>query len=164
MVELESLLKANEEYAKTFKHQNLKMPPAKKLAVLTCMDARLTVENFLGLNTGDAHIIRNAGGIATEDAIRSLIISHELLGTQEFLVINHTDCGMLTFKDEQLQRRLKEKYGAPADNIRFHSFSDLKENVEQQVKKIKSTKFFTKEIPVHGFIYDVKTGKLSKVI
>ena len=106
MVELNKILSANEEYSSDFKHGNLPIPPSRKLAVLACMDARLTVEEFLGLGTGDSHIIRNAGGIATDDAIRSLIISHELLGTQEFLVVNHTDCGMLTFTDEELQKKL----------------------------------------------------------
>ena len=94
-------LKANESFAKEFKLGNLAMPPGKKLAIVACMDARLNVEQFLGLKTGDAHIIRNAGGIVTEDAIRSLIISHHLLGTQEFIIVNHTDCGMLTFRDEE---------------------------------------------------------------
>lgn len=164
MVELDRLLKANEEYAKTFKHGTLPIPPARKLAVLACMDARLTVEDFLGLSTGDAHIIRNAGGIATEDAIRSLIISHELLGTREFLVITHTDCGMLTFKDRELQRKLKEKYRADASKIKFHAFPDLKENVRQQVKRIKSTRFIPKEIPVYGFIYNVRSGTLERVV
>ena len=101
------------------------------------MDARLTVENVLGLSTGDAHIIRNAGGIATDDAIRSLLISHELLGTEEFLVINHTDCGMLTFTDKDLQQKLAQKYNLDASGLRFHSFPNLEDNVRNQVKKIK---------------------------
>src|SRR5260370_36879736 len=103
---IDEALKANEEYSKSSKLCYLPMPPAKKLAIVACMDARLTVEPALGLNTGDAHIIRNAGGIVTEDAIRSLLISHYLLGTQEFMIINHTDCGMLTFKDKDLLERL----------------------------------------------------------
>src|SRR5271155_2988122 len=106
------VLAANQKYAASFDQANLAMPPAKKLAILACMDARLTVEQFCGLKTGDAHIIRNAGGIATEDALRSLIISHHLLGTQEFIVINHTDCGMVTFKDEALRKQLEQKTGA----------------------------------------------------
>ena len=99
MTQLESIKSQNEKYAKSFKHGDLSIPPSKKIAVLACMDARLNVNELLGLGIGEAHIIRNAGGIATEDAIRSLIISHELLGTEEFIVINHTDCGMLTFSD-----------------------------------------------------------------
>src|SRR5271157_3640371 len=105
-------LHANQSYAAQFNMGGLAMPPAKKLAVLACMDARLDVAQILGLKPGDAHVIRNAGGIATEDAIRSLIISHHLLGTQEFMVINHTDCGMLTFKDHDLIERLKQETGA----------------------------------------------------
>jgi carbonic anhydrase len=145
-------------------------PPSRKLAVLACMDhprfmdMRLSIKDLLGLSTGDAHIIRNAGGIATDDAIRSLIISHELLGTQEFMVINHTGCGMLTFTDEDLREKLKEKYKANANGLNFHSFQNLEQNVKDQVDKIKSTPFLPKDIPVYGFIYNVKTGKLAKVV
>ena len=164
MVELNKILSANEEYSSDFKHGNLPIPPSRKLAVLACMDARLTVEEFLGLGTGDSHIIRNAGGIATDDAIRSLIISHELLGTQEFLVINHTDCGMLTFTDEELQKKLADKYQADASGLKFHSFPNLEQNVRNQVDRIKSTPFLPKDIPVYGFTYDVRTGKLVRVV
>src|SRR5262247_252844 len=107
----EETLKANEAYAQSFNLGHLPMPPGRKLAIVACMDARLTVEQVLGLNTGDAHIIRNAGGIVTEDAIRSLIISHYLLGTAEFMIINHTDCGMPTFKDADLVERLEREKG-----------------------------------------------------
>ncbi len=161
---IDDVLKANQTYAHNFKLGKLPMPPAKKLAIVACMDARLTVEQFLGLNTGDAHIIRNAGAIATEDAIRSLLISHYLLGTQEFMVINHTDCGMLTFKDADLLERLEREKGvsvmAPSH---FHSFPNLEANVRRQVGRIKSHHWIPKEIPVRGFIYDVKTGKLNEV-
>ena len=164
MVELNKILSANEEYSSDFKHGNLPIPPSRKLAVLACMDARLTVEEFLGLGTGDSHIIRNAGGIATDDAIRSLIISHELLGTQEFLVVNHTDCGILTFTDEELQKKLADKYQADASGLKFHSFPNLEQNVRNQVDRIKSTPFLPKDIPVYGFTYDVRTGKLVRVV
>src|ERR1700693_3448740 len=110
----DELLAANQQYASKFDKGSRPMPPAKKLAILACMDARLTVEQLLGLKTGDAHIIRNAGGIATEDALRSFIISHHLLGTQEFVIINHTDCGMLTFKDDELVDKLEQKTGVSA--------------------------------------------------
>ena len=110
----DEVLVANQQYAANFKLGGLAMPPAKKLAVLACMDARISVEDLLGLKTGDAHIIRNAGGIATEDALRSLIISHHLLWTQEFIVINHTDCGMLTFSDHDLLHKLEENTGVAA--------------------------------------------------
>ncbi len=164
MTELEKLLQANEDYARTFKHGKLLIPPARKLAIVACMDARLTVEDFLGLQTGDAHIIRNAGGIATDDALRSLIISHELLGTNEFLVINHTDCGMLTFTDKDLQTKLRDKYNADARKITFHAFDDLADNVKQQVKRIRTTPFIPEDVPVHGFIYHVENGSLEKVV
>lgn len=164
MAELNKILAANEEYSGSFKHGTLSIPPSRKLAVLACMDARLTVEDFLGLRTGDAHIIRNAGGIATDDAIRSLIISHELLGTQEFFVVNHTDCGMLTFTDEELRKKLADKYKADAGGLKFHSFPNLEQNVRNQVDRIKSTPFLPKDIAVYGFTYDVKTGKLGRVV
>lgn len=163
MTELDKIVDANKQYFHNFKHGNLSIPPARKLAVLACMDARLNVNEALGLKTGDAHIIRNAGGIATEDAIRSLIISRELLGTQEFVVINHTDCGMLTFTDNDLQKDLRQKYKSDASEIRFYSFPNLEENVNNQINKIKSSPFFPPDIPIHGFIYDVKTGKIERI-
>jgi carbonic anhydrase len=164
MAQLNKILAANEKYSKGFKYGDLPTPPSRKLAILACMDARLTIEDFLGLSTGDSHIIRNAGGIATDDAIRSLIISHELLGTQEFLVVNHTDCGMLAFTDEDLRKKLKEKYKANANGLKFYSFPNLEQNVKDQVEKIKSTPFLPKDIPVYGFIYNVTTGKLVRVV
>jgi carbonic anhydrase len=161
----DEVLHADETYARDFKLGDLPMPPARKLAILACMDARLTVEQFCGLKTGDAHIIRNAGGIATEDALRSLIISHHLLGAQEFMVINHTDCGMLTFKDEALREQLETKTGArPVAPAHFHAFDDLEENVRVQVERIKSHPWVPKHILVRGFVYDVKTGRLHEVM
>lgn len=157
-------LGANRSYSAQFNLGSLAMPPAKKLAVLACMDARLDVELVLGLKPGEAHIIRNAGGIATEDALRSLIISHHLLGTQEFMVINHTDCGMLTFKDHDLAARLKKQTGVvPVAPAVFHSFTNLEDNVREQVGKLRAHPWIPREIPVRGFIYDVKTGRLSEV-
>lgn len=160
---LKEVLHANERYAEVFDRSGLPIPPAKHLAILACMDARLTVPDFLGLRTGDAHIIRNAGGIATEDAIRSLIISTKLLGTQEFVVVNHTECGMLTFKDRELQERLTRETGESAEKINFHAFSDLEHNVRTQVERIRSSPFLPKEIPVTGFVYDVRSGRLARV-
>ncbi len=164
MPELDRLLERNRDYAEFFDRSSLNMPPKRKLAIVACMDARLTVEEFLGLRTGDAHIIRNAGGIVTDDEIRSLIISTELLGTQEILVINHTDCGMLTFEDSDLRRKLSEKYHSDASKIKFHAFEDLSINVKEQVKKIRESPFIPREIPVYGFIYDVKTGRLQRIV
>src|SRR6188472_1990021 len=163
MAVLDKILDSNEEYTRNFRYGALSIPPARKLAVLACMDARLNVNEALGLETGDAHIVRNAGGIATDDAIRSLIISHELLRTQEFVVINHTDCGMLTFTDKDLQKDLRQKYKSNASEIKFYSFPNLEENLKNQVNKIKLSPFFPPDIPVHGFIYDVKTGKIERI-
>jgi len=160
---IDGCMKANEDYARSFDRSKLAMPPAKKLAVVACMDARLTVEEVLGLRTGDAHIIRNAGGIVTEDEIRSLIISYKLLGTREFMVINHTDCGMLTFTDEELQGKLKADTGTDAGSLTFHSFKNLEDNVIAQVRKIKDNPFIPNDIPVRGFIFDVHTGELKEI-
>jgi carbonic anhydrase len=157
------LISANEKYAENFKDGNLPTPPAKKIAVLTCMDARISIKDILGLKLGDAHIIRNAGGIATDDAIRSLIISHELLGTEEFIVINHTDCGMLKYKDEELQKKISEKYNIYTSSLKFYCFSNLEENVREQIKKIKLSPFFP-NVPVHGYIYNVKTGRIDNIV
>jgi carbonic anhydrase len=164
MSTIDEVIKSNQAYAQQFNQGGLAMPPAKKLAVVACMDARLPVEQFLGLNNGDAHVIRNAGGIVTEDALRSLIISHYLLGTREWMIVNHTDCGMLTFKDEELLDRLQTetKANAIVPN-RFHSFSNIEENVRQQIRKLKSHPWIPQNIMVRGFIYDVKTGNLKEV-
>ncbi len=157
-------LKGNEEYASNFSKSDLAMLPEKRLAVVACMDARIIVTAILGLRNGDAHVIRNAGGIVSEDAMRSLIISHHLLGTQEIMIINHTDCGMLTFKNDELRGELKKATGAdsvtPND---FHAFSDIEQNVREQIQKVKSHPWIPDTIPVRGFIYDVKTGKLGEV-
>lgn len=161
---IDEVCKSNESYAKIFALGHLPMPPARKLAIVACMDARLVVSQILGLKAGEAHIIRNAGGIVTEDVLRSLILSHHLLGTQEFMIINHTDCGMLTFKDGELLAKLQQQTGtytvAPA---RFYAFSNLEENVRHQIGKAKSHPWIPKHIPIRGFIYDVKTGRLNEV-
>ena len=160
----DEVLKANEEYARNFALGHLPLPPARKLAVVACMDARLIVSQILGLKAGDAHIIRNAGGIVTEDALRSLIISHHLLGTQEVIIINHTDCGMLTFKDEDLRARLQQQTGTAAVSpASFQAFTNLERNVQEQIQKLKSHPWVPKQISVRGFVYDVKTGKLKEV-
>jgi carbonic anhydrase len=161
---IDELLKSNQEYAKNFSLGNLPMPPARKLAIVACMDARLTLSHILGLKTGDAHVIRNAGGIVTDDALRSLIISHHLLGTQEFVIINHTDCGMLTFKDDDLRTRLQQETGtATVAPTHFHSFTDLENNVREQIQKVRSHPWIPEHITVRGFVYDVKSGKLNEV-
>ncbi len=155
----DEVLKANETYAQNFTLGDLPLPPARKLAVVACMDARLIVSQILGLKAGDAHIIRNAGGIVTEDALRSLIISHHLLGTQEFTIINHTGCGMLTFKDEELRAKLQQQTGTAAvAPVAFHAFSNLEENVRQQIQKVKSHPWVPKHISVRGLFTTLRQG------
>jgi carbonic anhydrase len=159
----EETLEANQQYARSFGLGSLPMPPARKLAVVACMDARLTVEQFLGLKTGEAHIIRNAGGLATEDALRSLIISTRLLGTRTIYVIEHTDCGMLTFQDEQLRQQLKKESGQETSHLHFLAFADLEENLRAQLRRIRENPFLPRDIDLHGFVYDVRSGRLREV-
>ena len=135
--------------------------PRRKLAVLACMDARLNVEQVLGLGLGDAHVIRNAGGIATDDAIRSIVISQHLLGTEEVIVIEHSQCGMLTFQDADVHRHLVEKTGVDID-LAFHAFPDLEANLREQVARIKAHPWI-KDVPVRGMIYDIDTRELREL-
>ncbi len=161
---IDEALKANETYARSFALGHLPMPPARKLAVVACMDARMTVEQMLGLKTGDAHVIRNAGGILTEDALRSLIISYQLLGTREFMFIHHTDCGMLTFKDEDLAASLRKATGTAAVvPSRFHAFTNAADDVRLQIERARAHPWIPKDVAIRGFVYDVKTGKLTEV-
>jgi carbonic anhydrase len=164
MSAIDEAFKASKSYAKDFDFGDLAMPPKRQLAVVACMDARLDIYRILNLKPGDAHVIRNAGGIVTVDAMRSLLISQNLLGTKHVMIINHTDCGMMTFKDDELRARLQQKSGtdtiAPA---RFYAFSDLETNVREQIQRVKSHPWVSREITVRGFIYDVKTGTLREV-
>lgn len=159
----DEVLEANARYAETFDRGNLPAPPARKLAVITCMDARLHPETFLGLDIGDAHMIRNAGGCVSDDALRSLIISSHLLGTNEYMVIHHTECGMLSFSNRDLHAKLKNETGADASHIDFLPFSDLEESVRDDVKRIESSPLLPEGITVRGFVYDVHTGRLTEV-
>src|SRR6266540_4136937 len=163
MTKFDELLAANARYSSSFDRGDLPMPPGRKLAVLTCMDARLHPEKFLGLDIGDAHVIRNAGGRASDDAIRSLIISSRLLGTNEFLVIHHTDCGMLTFTNDGLRQKLVDETGSDASDVDFLPFSDLEQGVRDDVQRIKESPHLSDDIPVRGFIYDVSTGRLQEI-
>jgi len=160
---VEEFRKANDAYASTFDKGDLPMPSARKVAVVTCMDARLHPARFLGLELGDAHVIRNAGGRASDDAIRSLVISEQLLGTNTVLVIHHTDCGMLTFSNEDLRTKLKQELNANADNIDFLPFKNLEQSVRDDVATIKASPLIPKNIEVSGFIYDVHSGRLLPV-
>ena len=160
---VEDFRKANDAYASTFDKGDLPMPPARKVAVVTCMDARLHPARFLGLQLGDAHVIRNAGGRVSDDAIRSLVISELLLGTNTVVVIHHTDCGMLTFSNEDLRTKLKQELHTNADNIDFLPFKNLEQSVRDDVATIKASPLIPKNIEVSGFIYDVHSGRLLPV-
>jgi carbonic anhydrase len=158
----DELLKNNAEYASGFDKGELALPPAKGVAVVACMDARLVVSNILGLEEGDAHIIRNAGGVITDDEIRSLAISQNLLGTQEIILIHHTDCGMLSFTDDEFKQQLKESTGEEP-SWSSEAFPDLDQDVRDSIERIKSSPFIPNKDNIRGFVYEVETGKLREV-
>jgi carbonic anhydrase len=155
-------IRNNEAYARSFDKGGLPLPPAKKLAVLACMDARLQVSKTLGLKEGDAHVIRNAGGVVTEDAIRSLAISQRLLGTEEIILIHHADCGMLTFKDDVVKAQIENETGIRPP-FALEAFPNLEDDVRQSIARLKASPFIPKKDKIRGFIYDVKTGRLNEV-
>jgi carbonic anhydrase len=158
----DDLLANNSRYAETFSGP-LPMPPGKHVAVVACMDARLDVYRILGLNVGEAHVIRNAGGVITDDEIRSLAISQRLLGTQEIILIHHTDCGMLTFTDDQFKKSIQDETGIkPAWGA--EAFPDLDEDVRQSIARIKASPFVPHQDQIRGFVFDVATGKLNEVL
>jgi carbonic anhydrase len=163
MPEIEKIRDANRSFAQHFDAGGLEMPPARGLAVLTCMDARLDPARLCGLALGDSHVIRNAGGRASDDAIRSLIISSRLLGTKEFVVIHHTECGMLTFTDDDLRTKLRQETGADASDLEFLPFSDLEQSVRDDVDRIRRDRFLPPDAVVSGSVYDVRTGELREV-
>jgi carbonic anhydrase len=161
MAVADEFLRANEDYAAHFNKGDLPMPPARRVVIVACMDARLDPARALGLQEGDAHVIRNAGGRAA-DALRSLVISQHLLGTREVVVLHHTDCGMLTFTDDQLREKLRAELQQDVD-IPFYSFPDLEQSVRDDVAAIKSSPLLLKDATVRGFIYDVHTGRVHEV-
>jgi carbonic anhydrase len=158
----DELLKNNEGYAADFDKGDLPLPPGKKLAVVACMDARLNVYGILGLNEGEAHVIRNAGGVVTDDEIRSLAISQRLLGTEEIILIHHTDCGMLTFKDDDFKEQVQKDTGIKPEWA-VEAFPDLDDDVRQSIARIKASPFVPNKDSVRGFVYDVESGKLREV-
>lgn len=158
----DELLKNNEAYVASFDKGDLPLPPGKQIAVLACMDARLNVYGALGLEEGDAHVIRNAGGVVTDDEIRSLAISQRLLGTKEIILIHHTDCGMLTFTDDEFKESIQGETGIKPEWA-AESFSDLDRDVQQSIARIKASPFIPLKDNVRGFVYDVHTGKLNEV-
>ena len=159
MSAVDEIRSANERFASEFELGELPMPPGRSLAVVTCMDARLDPARFLGLDLGDAHVIRNAGGVVSEDALRSLVISHHLLGTQEAVVIGHTDCGMLTFTNDDLHERL----GPESEDVDFLPFADVEDRVRESVRTIEASPLLPDSFGASGFVYDVHTGRLSPV-
>jgi carbonic anhydrase len=163
MAVTDQLLENNRVRAESFDKGDLPLPPAKRVAVLACMDARLDVHKILGLQEGDAHVIRNAGGVATDDAIRSLVISQRLLDTREIILIHHTDCGMLTFRDDDVKSQIEEATGIRPP-FALEAFANLEQDVRQSVARIKSSPFLPNTDEVRGFVYEVETGRLREVV
>src|SRR5688500_1126423 len=161
MIVIDELLNAA-AYATSLQKGDSPLPPARGVAVVACMDARLDVHKILGLEEGDAHVIRNAGGVITDDEVRSLTISQRLLGTREVILIHHTDCGMLTFSDDELKAQIHEEVGMKP-HFSMESFSDLEEDVRQSVARIQASPFIPYKESVRGFIYEVETGRLREV-
>ncbi len=158
----DDLLKNNESFVESFDKGDLPLPPARKIAVVACMDARLNPYPILGLELGDAHVIRNAGGVITDDEIRSLAISQHLLGTEETMLIHHTDCGMLTFNDQEFASKLEEETGQ-RPHWNAQSFPDLDQDVRDSIQRIKDSPFIPRTDSVRGFVYAVETGELREV-
>jgi carbonic anhydrase len=160
---IDEVLIANEIYSRTHEFRKLSPRPERKLAVLTCMDTRLSIRT-LGLKEGDAHIIRNAGGIVTDDAVRSLVVSHYLLGTEEFMVINHTDCGLMHTTEQDLRTRIRNRAGTDAISPAFfYAFQNIEENVFHQLQKLRTHPWIPKTLTVRGFVYDVSSGHLREI-
>ena len=160
---IDEVVLANQEYARFHRPIGLSPKPRRRLAVLTCMDTRLS-RAALGLEEGDAHILRNAGGIVTEDALRSLLISHYMLETEEFMVVNHTDCGLMQASEQEIRQRILSRTRREARQpAAFHSFRDLDRNVRRQMEALRSHPWVPKEVAVRGFVYDVATGRLQEV-
>jgi carbonic anhydrase len=162
MTVIDELVQNASAYGESFDNGELPLPPAKRVAIVACMDARLNPYGLLGLHEGDAHVIRNAGGVITDDEIRSLAISQRLLGTEEIMLIHHTDCGMLTFADDEFRRQVQDDTGIkpewPAE-----AFADLDEDVRQSIARIKASPFIPNKEHVRGFVYEVETGRLREV-
>jgi len=159
----DEFINANIEYAKTHPTEELAGPPVKKVAVLTCMDARLDPAKILGLRAGDAHVIRNAGGRASEDAVRSLVISQVMLGTQAIVVIHHTDCGMVRFSNDELWDRVEHHYGVDASDMDFLPFDEVGPSVVEDVRILREHPLIPDTVPIRGYVWNVRTGFLEEV-
>lgn len=158
----DQLLKRNAEYQRTFDKGDIPGKPSLEVAVVTCMDSRIDTTRVLGISEGQAHILRNAGGVVTDDTLRSLVISQHFLGTREIVLIHHTDCGMLTFKDEEFMEELQARVGHPPP-FDFHAFENLETDVLESIQKVEACPFLLERNYVRGFVYDVKTGRLNEV-
>ena len=158
----DELIGNNERYAASFDKGNLSLPPGKPVAIVACMDARLNVYGILGLQEGDAHVIRNAGGVVTDDVIRSLTLSQRLLGTREIILIHHADCGMLTFKDDDVKAQIEADVGIRPP-FALEAFPNLDQDIHQSIARIKASPFIPNKESVRGFVYDVATGRLREV-
>jgi carbonic anhydrase len=159
---IDELVQNADSYTESFERGDLPMPPAKRVAVVACMDARLNPFGLLGLQEGDAHVIRNAGGVITDDEIRSLAISQRLLGTEAIMLIHHTDCGMLTFKDDEFRRQVQDDTGVKPEWA-AEAFDDLDDDVRQSIARIKASPFIPRKDEVRGFVYEVESGRLREV-
>jgi len=159
---IDEFLANNKDYAETFTKGSLPMPPAKQIAIVVCMDARLETGALLRLAEGDAHVIRNAGGVVTDDVIRSLTISQRLLGTREIMLIHHTDCGMLTFEDDELKQQILDETGMKPQ-FAMEAFNDLDADVRQSIARVKANPYIPHKEQVRGFVYDVESGQLREV-
>ncbi len=163
MTAIDEVLKANERSSIFYEPNRVSPRPTRHLAILTCMDTRLGL-HVLGLEPQDAHMIRNAGGIVTDDALRSLLISHYMLGTNEVMVINHTDCGLMKASEQEMHEHIEKAAGLPSNSpIHFHAFQDVEKNVREQVEKLRAHSWVQEEMTIRGFVFDVKTGKLREV-
>lgn len=159
----DEMLAHNKSYARQFELGHLQTPPVRRLVILTCMDSRMDLEQLLGLRVGDAHMIRNAGGLATDDAIRSLLLSTHSLGTRAVAIIQHTECGLMSITDQEFRRQLSASTGKDASHLQFHAFRDLDRNVREQVARVRQNPFLPPAVEVRGFVYDVKRGSLREV-
>jgi carbonic anhydrase len=159
---IDELIGNASSYGDSFEKGDLPLPPAKRVAIVACMDARLNPYGLLGLREGDAHVIRNAGGVITDDEVRSLSISQRLLGTEEIMLIHHTDCGMLTFSDDDFRRQVQADTGIKPEWA-AEAFNDLEEDIRQSIARIKASPFIPNKDHVRGFIYEVETGQLREV-
>lgn len=163
MSAIDRAVAANQKFVINYDPTKISPRPSQKLAVLTCMDTRISFRS-LGIEPGDAHMIRNAGGILTDDALRSLLVSHYLLGTEEIMIVNHTDCGLMKASEEELHATIEAKAGLPPNTpVRFHAFKDVEKNVREQMTKLKSHSWVRNELVIRGFVFDVADGRLREV-